>query len=457
MVDIKAEITLEDHKFYMSPYGPVPERWPLYVRNLRITDENGQTIKPSSNDSSHWIVEGLEEGQRLQLSYQIALEHEQQDWPGGIDGVAFTTPWGMMASGRALFVMNGQNKQDLSVSVQVPDDWQVSAPWPADGGTYTIPNLEQLQESLLFVGTHREVNIERAGFTLKFVMGGDGILQQEAQYTQMANQLLDYYIGMMGGLPLPKPGDELSTAMVLINESEDVDGEVIGNHISMLMNPQAGMQTQLQGWFMFAHEFFHLWNGKTLRFRNTETDWFKEGITNYYTMKALYQIGFANEQALRGILNGLFYQRYINDPGYGELSPVAAGSPLLKDSHWGLVYGGGLFAGICLDMEIRHRSENQHSLDDLMRQLYQTYGGQTKTISNEGIRTMARKLGSQDFDTLWEKSGAGTKPVPLTDYLGYAGQSVVTEDGQLQIMAKDSPNELQRDIWAGFLGTDARE
>ena len=59
--------------------------------------------------------------------------------------------------------------------------------------------------------------------------------------------------------------------------------------------------------FIFAHEFFHLWNGKSMVPDDQETEWFKEGFTNYYTLKALYHVGLLNDTAYFSVLNNLFY------------------------------------------------------------------------------------------------------------------------------------------------------
>jgi len=263
---------------------------------------------------------------------------------------------------------------------------------------------------------------------------------------------MDYYIQLMGGIPKAGPGGELTECMVIISQSDTVDGEVIGDHISMFMNPDGDNMQQMMGWFMFAHEFFHLWNGKTLRFASTQTEWFKEGISNYYTMKALYQIGFANEKALMMMLDGLFYQRYINDPGYGTVAPSRAASGFSKDNHWGLIYGGGLFAGIAMDMEIRQRKANAQSLDDLMRYFYKEHGGTDSLIGKEDILLTANRIGITDFEDLLNACIEGTDPVPLSKYLFYAGVETETDSGHLVLRHKESKTAMETAIWKGFLG-----
>lgn len=455
VVQVEAELTLADSLLYMSPYGPAPERWPQYVRRLAVTDRAGTPLRVEPRDSTAWLLPTSRRGQSVRLQYEVVLRHEEQSWPGGIDGVAFQRDWGIFAAGRALFVLNGRDKRDIHVQTSHPTGWTISTPWVAlapSTSTFRVPNQLQLQESLLFAGTHREVAIERDDFTLVFVLGGEDILAREAEYTSLAAQVLDYYIELMGGIPRSRPGDELSRALVLINQSEDVDGEVIGNHISMLINPEAQGPAALIGWFMFAHEFFHLWNGKTLRFAGTESDWFKEGITNYYTLKALNQVGFIDAATSEMILDQLFYQRYRNDPGLGTFSPSAAATPTRKDQHWGLVYGGGLFAGIGLDLTIRHRTDNARSLDDGMRYLYQAFGGTDRLITPADLLHQFNDLGETDFSDLLDRCIYGTKMVPFNEFLPHAGVTADTSDGHLQLLHDPEKTELERALWAGLLG-----
>jgi predicted metalloprotease with PDZ domain len=352
-------------------------------------------------------------------------------------------------------VVNGKDKRDIQVSISIPEGWNLSTAWvPVIGeeNTFRVADLDELMESFLFAGTHRETKITRNGFTLKFILGGDAVLREESRYIEVASGVMDYYINLMGGAPRPGPGGELNQSLVIISQSADVDGEVIGNHLSMFMNPSGDPMSQMMGWFMFAHEFFHLWNGKTLRFTTANTDWFKEGVSNYYTIKALHQTGFVSEEEVLAILNNLFYQRYIHDPGFGSLPPSEAANGFDKDNHWGLIYGGGLFAGIAMDMEIRFKTGNRRSLDDLMREFYREYGGTDNTIGQETILTCANRLSAMDFGPFMEAHINGIEPLSLAPYLQRAGAIVDDSNKQLIISNKQDKTALQKAIWAGFLG-----
>lgn len=453
LVNIEAKITLQDSLLSMSENGPVPYRWPQYIKNLQITDNVGKSIRYQKRDSTAWIVDNAYNGKQINLLYGVKIDHEDKNWPGGIDGVAFVRDWGIMASGRALFIINGEENKNIEVSYKKPKKWKASAPWEQKGeNVFQAINQWKLLESLMFVGTHKEVNLKREEFTLTFVLGGNSIMKNEASYTSNATKVLDYYIDLMGGVPKSAPGNELSKAMVIINEGEQIDGEVIGDDISIFLNPNAAPQEQVFGWFLFAHEFFHLWNGKSLRFQDTSTDWFKEGITNYYTIKSLYNTQIVNEESIKVVMNNLFYNRYINDSGLGTLAPADAAFALLKDNHWGLVYGGGLFAGLCIDMEIRHNTQNQKSLDDLMQFFYNNLSGTDALITNKDIIDKTNELGKIDFTPFMNSYIKGVEIVPLKDYLKFAGIEVSTENKQLSLIHLKDKTPLQEQMWSGFLG-----
>lgn len=454
-VEVTATLTLENNELRMSNFGPIPKRWSNYIFNLKASELNGNTLPLKLKDSTHWVVSGANLAETIKISYTLKVTHEDISWPGGIDGVAFTRPWGVFLSGRSLFVLNGTNKKDINVQFKTNANWKISAPWnkvKASENSYVVHNQIQLQEAFVVAGTHEEINIPNGDFNLKFVLTGDSVIKKKQEYIDNAKKVLDYYSSLMGGNPIPGPGNNLSTAMVVLNESEQVDGEVIGNHLSMFINPNGNMQEQTIGWFLFAHEFFHLWNGKTLRFSNTTTDWFKEGVSNYYTLKALNQVGIINEEITKMVLNNLFYQRYVNDSGYKKMAPSAAASGFDKDNHWGLIYGGGLFAGICIDMEIRHQTNNKFSMDSVMRELYTEFGGSPDLIDPKRLLTAFNSYADTDFSTFLASHIQGVTPVPLNEYLVYAGVKVNYSDGNLVLAHAPEKTEQQQQSWNGFLG-----
>ena len=454
LVKVDASIWLEDSLLVMSDEGPVPEKWADYVKNISVTDGNGKSVQTEKINNGGWKLQ-TSIHQQVKVSYEISLTHEESEWPGGIDGVAFVRDWGTFQTGRSLFVINGKSKKDTRVSFSLPETWKVSTPWKTDStaaNSYSVSDNTDLTESLLFAGTHQEFLLKREQFEVLFVLGGNGVADQKDQFFKHAESVLNYYVRMMGGLPVPAKGKKLEKIMVMINADSISDGEVIGNHINILLNPNGNPQDNLISWFIFVHEFFHLWNGKTLNVASTREDWFKEGVTNYYSIKALNQIGMLNDAATFQVMNFLFYNRYIHDSEIGKLSIRDAAEPLIKDKHWGLVYGGGLFTGISMDFLIRSQTSNTKSLDDLMRSFYTTYAGTDKYYTTEDVLKKINELSGTDQTGFFNKHVNGSEIIPIEKTLPSAGLKAEIKNENLLISRKPNPNDMEKRIFEGFLG-----
>lgn len=253
----------------------------------------------------------------------------------------------------------------------------------------------------------------------------------------------------MDGVPNPAPDNKFKKAVVIINSSDATDGEVIGNNISILVEKNGDKMSKMFSRFIFAHEFFHLCNGKSFSPANDETEWFKEGFTNYYTLKALHHVGFLTDETFLEVLNSLFYQRYKNDNGIGKIS-LTKGEE--KHDHWGLIYGGGMFVGIAQDLMIRKATNNQKSLDDLMKILFKKYGGSDKNYDLREIQQKMSELNGADQTEFFNLYIFGTKQIPVAHFFKFAGLDAKIENENLILSKKEVTTVLQKNILRFFFG-----
>ncbi len=420
---VKAQFKLQDDVLFMSEKGAgqFPERWAKFVRNLKVKDSNGKLLQVKEMAGAKWKIDSSK-NRNITLEYEIALEHEKYKWEGGIDGAAFAKDWGVFYVGRSFLIMNGNKRSDIQLKFNLPPKWHISGSWnQTKQNTFIARNLTDLSESMFFAGTHEEFSVKRKGFELLFALGGNDIIAQKEFYKNLAQGVMDYYIDLMGGIPSGSPDNKFTKSIVIINSGSAVDGEVIGNHINMILDPKGGPQDQMISRFIFAHEFFHLWNGKSILANDTTEDWFKEGVTSYYTLKAMKHVGVIDDDGFFNVLNSLFYQRYRNDEGYGKASMRDVASGFDKGKHWGLIYGGGLFAGLCQDIAIRNATNDQKSLDDVMRDYFKTYGGTDKTYSTLDLQNSLTRISGTDQTDFFKQYIFGTTPMPIEQCLSVAG------------------------------------
>lgn len=300
LAHVLVAFTPADSLLYMaSGAQQFPKRWAHFIKGIKAVNAAGEPVILEETPDGQWIIQGPL-NQELSLSYELQLDHEAHSWSGGIDGVAYANEWGVFYTGRSLFIMNGEARKNIEVSFKIPADWKVTSPWEPvsdTGKSFSINSLTELSLSMFFAGTHDEISVKRNDFELLFALGGEAIIDEKEHFKNMAEGVFDYYIELMGGTPKPPADNPFNKVVVIVNSAGQTDGEVVGNSISLLIKKDGDQMSEVIARFIFAHEFYHLWNGKSFFPENDRSEWFKEGVTNYYTLKALHHIGYLNDDS----------------------------------------------------------------------------------------------------------------------------------------------------------------
>lgn len=427
-------------------------RWAHFVRNLTAVDSHNNKITLEPLSDAKWRVAARGP---ITLNYEVLIEHEKHTWDGGIDGIAFVRDGGIFATGRTFLITGDRNVKNIFVEFNLKGIDRVTASWKPvrkSRTRYTARNITDLEQSMFLAGKHDEFVVERDGFELVFAVAGDELKARAAKFRDLATGVLDHYIALMGGIPKPPPSNRFERSIAIINAGKDLDGEVIGNHISMILNPAGDAQSEVFGKFIFAHEFFHLWNGKSINVADTTEDWFKEGVTSYYTLKTLHSLGEISEAEVFGLFENLFYKRYVDDQGFGRASMRDVAGPGMKDKHWGLIYGGGMFAGICQDVAMRRATKNKRSLDDVMRLFYRTIAGTTKTYTTADLERAIEKIAASDQSEFFKQYVYGTAAVPIEKCLQDAGFNASVANGSLKISRRSTVGQQSYDLMSDIIG-----
>src|SRR2546423_4530824 len=189
---------------------------------------------------------------------------------------------------------------------------------------------------------------------------------------------------------------------------------------------------------LYSHEFFHAWNVKRLRptdlvpyryddAQQTTWLWVSEGVTDYYGALALVR-GGVNDST------GFF--EFIAD----EISSIASAPPTAlsdasfdawigaTDGSGGLYYPKGGFAGFVLDVLIRDASNNQNSLDQVMRTLYdRTYKRGRGFTSADWWGEVSRAANGKSFTDFARRYVDGREAMPIDSVLALAALRVRTD------------------------------
>jgi predicted metalloprotease with PDZ domain len=414
--------------FYMFPgANQFPARWATFVSDFEVRNSAGDDLPVTAADDGSWHLASVPAGP-IMLRYQVNLEHETHDWDSGIDGAAYARDWGVFYTARSLFVVNGKDRDNITVDFELPPGWRVTTPWRGntdDATLFMVASQQALATSLLFAGTHREIEVESGSFKFLLALGGEQVTAREDTFIELANGVLDYYTKLMGDTPRLSSSDQNDTPMVVISEADATDGEALGNNISILLKPGVDPMSEMIASLIFTHELFHLWNGKSFAPAGSDVEWFKEGFTNFYTLKALRNTGYLTEESCLDVLGEFFYPRYDSDSAVGTHSMTEGD---LKHDHWGLIYVGGMFVALAQDQEIKMASSGQQSLDQLMRNMFDNFRDEAYTVAD--VEMALNDLTATDQGDFFRRYVRGTERMPVTRLLSEADIEVRQEDGR---------------------------
>lgn len=210
------------------------------------------------------------------------------------------------------------------------------------------------------------------------------------------------------------------------NVTDTVDG---GGGLEHLSSTQITLPSGFGRWSQtcLSHEFFHLWNVKRIRSKvlgpfdytqlpKTGALWFLEGVTDYYGHLLLSRYGWwgkeefytdlaSNIQSYTNAQARLTVSIYDSSYKVGEAAGGRGNSQGLGFSY----YTAGFFAGAMLDIELRARTKNKYSLDDVTLALWDMTKNDQPGFPEGEIRRQLIRFGGEDmgvyYDNLIMKPG----------------------------------------------------
>jgi predicted metalloprotease with PDZ domain len=180
---------------------------------------------------------------------------------------------------------------------------------------------------------------------------------------------------------------------------------------------------------------------------NTKGLWIAEGFTQYYGDMMLRRAGLEDDSAaIRSLARTL--GTVENDPGNKLMSAEAASmaAPFIDDavskqrtnlSNSSISYysKGELIAAV-LDLQIRGKSKDQHSLDEVMRRAYDEFYAKSVNASyylkgrgytEEDFMRVVSQVAGWDAMDFFNRYIRGVEPLPYDEAFGYAGLRLVKQ------------------------------
>jgi predicted metalloprotease with PDZ domain len=304
------------------------------------------------------------------------------------------------------------------------------------------PNYDILFDSPIEVGTQDVFGFDAAGVKYEVAMVNGGNYDKERLKKDMA-KIVETETAIYGENP--------NKHYVFIVHNYAKGGGGLEHLSSTTLGASRDNYATEAGYHGFlslvAHEHFHLWNVKRLRpfalgpfdydNENYTTDlWIAEGFTAYYQNLVLQHANlYPSEVFLNAMADGM--TTIDNTPGT-KVQPLAEGSfdawiksyrPNENTVNTTIsYYTKGAAAAMLLDLEIINDSKGAHSLDDVMKYMYDTYyKTKGRGYTDAEFKEALEKFAGRNLDEFYKNYVYGVTPIDNDKYLGYAGYSVSDE------------------------------
>jgi predicted metalloprotease with PDZ domain len=413
------------------------------LRDLSARAGPDNPIPLRKKDKSSWIATIPAGAPDITLTYRIFANSIADRTRHADDTHAFLSP-----STVFLYAPTLRN-HPLTVRVDAPQNWHIATGLEAAPRNPTIfhaPNYDILVDSPIEVGLHEQLSFEVDGIPHEIVIWNPTTIRRtlpEDRITGDFERIVRAHLDIFGALPYQRyvflihayPGGRGGT--------EHLNSTIMG------CNPEALREEEPYKRFLglVSHEFHHTWNVKQFRpagihpydyQRENYTGllWVAEGTTSYYDDLALVRAGLMRpDDYLRALSTSIHNIRSRPGARVQSLEESSFDAWVKFNKSWPdsinttvSFYDKGAHASMLLDMVIR-QSSTHHSLDSVMREMFETFPPDGPGYTTDDFRVCAERYAGSDLADFFARYIAGTEELPLEDFVGAVGLELLRTGG----------------------------
>ncbi|ACK66803.1 peptidase M61 domain protein [Rippkaea orientalis PCC 8801] len=403
-----------------------------YARHIQTfvaqSTEDGQALFSQKVSKNHWQIQ-TQKVTNITIKYQV-FANELTVRTNHLD-----ESHGYFNGAALFYFIPGLEKQPITIEIIPPNSqWKVSTALPKIPGKvnhFIADDYDTLVDSPFEIGTHAIYDFEVLGKPHQLAVWGKGNIEPK-QLIKDTKKIIETEAQLYGGLPYDH-------YLFILHLSSNGFGGLEHKSSCSLIYSQFGFRAKdkynrfIQ---LVAHEFFHLWNVKRIRPKALETFdyerenytkclWFLEGTTSYYDMMIPLRAGIYNQTDFLDILSKEI-TRYLNTPGR-KIHPLSESSfdawikLYRRDAHSDnsqiSYYLKGELVSLLLDLLIRARHNNQRSLDDVMRQMWQEFGQPEIGFTPQQLQQVIESVAQISLEDFLRRYLDSTEELPFNDYL----------------------------------------
>ena len=421
------------------------------VQEFSAIDGSGAEVRWAKTDKSTWHVEkGRSTG--ITIRYKVYANEFGDRTRGLNDDHAFVDACGV------LMYVERYRHLPLTVAVSPYQDWHVTSGLesdPRDKFRLLAPNYDVLADSPIEVGHQKDFEFDVDGKKHILMIYGEANYNAETMVKDLTT-IVKANKEFWGDLPYQKYVFMLHITPRGGGGTEHINSTIMQTGPGSFKTPG-----DYQGFLgLVSHEYFHTWNVKQLRPKGIlpydylhenylKELWIAEGTTSYFDGLLLVRCGLTPAmQMVNGLAGMVRFDRQrpgnkiqsLSESSFDAWVKFWKGGQQSFNSESDY-YGKGSNVSLLLDLEIRQRSNNAHSLDDVMRALYHRFPLSGKGYTVDDLQKISEELAGSNFKSFFDNYVHGTTPLDWETPLRYAG---------LELQAIDS----DRKPWLGAQAYD---
>ena len=348
------------------------------------------------------------------------------------NAMAWAKPDFLLVNGTNVFLYAEGQSPDIpaTVAVHTEPDWRVATgmSMAAQARTFTAANYHDLVDMPFFVGRFDldSARIAERWVRLATYPAGAVAAQVRSTAWDQLKRVIPPQAAVFGEIPW-----DTYTVMEIVDSAyAGASGlEHQNSHVDVLAPSYVGSEFQPS---LYAHEIFHSWNVKRLRPSEmwpyqyshpqpTPWLWVSEGVTDYYADLAEVRGGVVDERGFYNLAAEKMNEVMNAVPVSLEDASINTWIHPIDGTEY-IYYAKGSLAGFILDIMIRDASENKHSLDEVMRALYQSdYKHGRGFTATDWWNAVSAAAGGKSFAQFNAWYIDGREPFPWDSILPLAG------------------------------------
>src|SRR5215813_894862 len=397
-----------------------------HVQDFAAADANGTALNWSKIDKNTWRV-ATRGARGWKITYRVYC------YELSVRTNEVTSEHAFWNNAALLMYPEGSIGKPSTLRVLPANNWKVATGLPPVAGqpnTFRAENFDILYDSPVEASNFKQLNFEVRGVPHRVVIDGEGNYDPERMRSAV-KQIVETEVAMFGDVPY-------HDYTFILHLRSNTGGGLEHLNSTALGFRRFNFATE-KGWQSFyglvAHEFFHLWNVKRIRpdalgpfeyskENYTKLLWVAEGVTDYYNYVMVRRAKLISEREYLDALAKRI-QDFQDQPGRLQMSAEEASfNSWIKEYRPDensvnssiSYYDKGELLGLLLDLEIRRRTKNAKSLDDVMRALYSQFFEKGRNYTPADFQKTCESMAGGSLEDFFARYVRGREELPYNQF-----------------------------------------